>query len=198
MATDGWKIILQLLEAYLELQKVGVTLHAIEPKNIFLSEDLSELVLVGIQQLVQHEGEDLMPMLRRMPYSNFYQLEYTSQPAWSNNRDLWSLGVVILEIIIGPEWIMDISSGGELYDVLEGVKPYIGPDLYYMINWMTLTEKDKVVKTMVTRTSIQDHAALKMAVEKIELAKTNAKNFQHFYDSMSAKRKGKDEVEESE
>ena len=52
MANDGWTIILQLLEAYLELQKVGVTLHAIEPKNIFLSEDLSELVLVGIQQLV--------------------------------------------------------------------------------------------------------------------------------------------------
>ena len=82
-----------------------------------------------------------MPMLRKMPYSNFNEYEYQSQPDWSNKRDLWALGVVILEIIVGPEWIQDISSGVELYDVLEGVKSLIGPDLYYLVNWMTLMEK---------------------------------------------------------
>ena len=50
-----------------------------------------------------------------------------------------------MEIIVGPEWIPAISSGAELYDVLEGVKQFIGPDLYYMLTFLTLREKASAV-----------------------------------------------------
>ena len=128
-----------------------------------------------------------MPKLRWMPYSNFNQLEYQSQPVWSSNRDLWSLGIVILEIIVGPEWIEEIKTGGDLYEILEAIKPLIGQDLHYLVNWMTLMERKSVVETMVLRRAAEDHARLSYAIQQVELAKGKTRAFQAFLLSMSEK-----------
>ena len=103
MATEGWQVTIQYLEAFLELQQVSVTMDSFRAKGIHLSEDLLELVFIGVSQLVLHEGEDLVLMLRWMPYSNFYQREHRSQRVWSSNRDLGFLGVVIKKNIVGPQ-----------------------------------------------------------------------------------------------
>ena len=70
MASQGWSIIKALLEAYLELKKLGVTLMAIKPSNIFLSEDLDQLLLTGLQDLVWHRKSRLTQPQFLMPYSN--------------------------------------------------------------------------------------------------------------------------------
>ena len=137
-----------------------------------------------------------MPKLRWMPYSNFNQLEYQSQPVWSSNRDLWSLGIVILEIIVGPEWIEEIKTGGDLYEILEAIKPLIGQDLHYLVNWMTLMERKSVVETMVLRRAAEDHARLNYAVQQVELAKGKTRTFQAFLLSMSENDFGQGEKEQ--
>ena len=54
MASKGWFIIKALLEAWQELKKLGVTLMAIKPSNIYVSEDLSQLLLSGLQDSTWH------------------------------------------------------------------------------------------------------------------------------------------------
>ena len=51
MADKGWFIIVGLLEAYIEMKKVGASLRIINPKNIYVSEDCEHLLLLGIQHV---------------------------------------------------------------------------------------------------------------------------------------------------
>ena len=76
MAAEGWYIVLGLLEAYQELQKVKATLRTISPASIYLSKDCRELIFADLAHLIWHEGSNLTIPTMCMPYSNANLLGY--------------------------------------------------------------------------------------------------------------------------
>ena len=45
-----------------------------------------------------------------MPYSNRDLKEYVCREAWDPVYDLWSLGIVILEVLVGPVIVQLLDS----------------------------------------------------------------------------------------
>ena len=114
MANNGWNIILGLLEAYAELKKVGATLRTISPRNICLSPDCEELLLLGIQNVTWHGVMSLSTPTLCMPYSNHNLIGYDCCQEWAMEKDLFSLGVVVLEVLVGSEMIEPINDEDQL------------------------------------------------------------------------------------
>ena len=82
----GHLIIRGLLETLQELRKVDATLHTLEPQTIFISPQATKLV-------------EQPPLI--MPYSNSELEEHSLTGAHDQERDLWSVGIIILEMFLG-------------------------------------------------------------------------------------------------
>ena len=97
-----------------------------------------------------------------MPYSNRELPEYALQKPWSPEFDLWSLGIIILQVLVGQEMVTKMNSDEDVREVLELAKPLIGADLHFLVSRMTIFVDDKVVKSFLL-----DHNSLN--TEKVRL-----------------------------
>ena len=70
MERKGWLIIHGLLEAYLELKRMRISLRNIIPANIFLSDDATKLVLNGLHHVIWEGEPRHTKPTTAMPYSN--------------------------------------------------------------------------------------------------------------------------------
>ena len=106
-----------------------------------------------------------------MPYSNHNLIGYEISKEWAIERDLWSIGVVIIEILAGSEVVMRIDDEDKLVQTLNVLKPLIGPDLHHLLRMLTLWEKDKPVRGMMRKNEPTDHQKFRFDVDQIEQAK---------------------------
>ena len=170
MAAKGATIIKSLLRSYQELQKVGATLSTIQPSNIFLAEDLNELLHLGVQNVTFHGKMRASHPPNIMPYSNRELKEYALQKAWSPEYDLWAIGIVILEVLVGPKFVQLISTDCEVRRALRLVRPYLDPDLHYLIEQMTVFVNPKPVNLYLTGSGLVTEMKVAGSVEKMEEA----------------------------
>ena len=178
MACKGWKIINQLLQSYLELKKLMATLSTIQPKNIFMSEDLKLLLHLGIQNVTFHGKSRASYPDVCMPYSNRSLPEYALQKAWSLEWDLWSIGVVILEVLVGSEIVEQLDTDCKIRNILGAIKPLIGADLHQLVERMTVFVDDGVIDSFLTQSGYKVVDQVRRAVESIELAKKEESGFE--------------------
>ena len=97
----GHLIIRGLLETLQELRKVDATLHTLEPQTIFISPQATKLVVADLFG-VTYKGKRVLeqpPLI--MPYSNSELEEHSLTGAHDQERDLWSVGIIILEMFLG-------------------------------------------------------------------------------------------------
>ena len=106
-----------------------------------------------------------------IPYSNDNLMGYEISKEWAIERDLWSLGIVILEVLAGSEVVRQIEDEDQLVKTLNTLKPLIGPDLHHLVTMLTLWQKDKPVRSMMLKNEPIDHQKVKHDVEKVEQAK---------------------------
>ena len=118
MAEKGWHIILGLLQAFQELKKMRISLEVISPANVYLSEDLNKLILNGIQDVTWHGEPRLTKPVCGMPYSNRSLPQYALAPKSSFVWDLWSIGVIILEVLVGPDLVRGVDSDAAIRELL--------------------------------------------------------------------------------
>ena len=80
-----------------------------------------------------------------MPYSNRGLRDYVAREAWDPVYDLWSLGIVIFEVLVGPEIVKSLDSDQKVRDALNMVKPHLDADLHYLVERMTVFVDPKPV-----------------------------------------------------
>ena len=80
-----------------------MTLQVISPSNIVLSEDCQELQHLGVQDLIWHGEPRYTKPTLCMPYSNANLIGYECCKVGAIERDLWGLGVVVLQVLTGTD-----------------------------------------------------------------------------------------------
>ena len=83
---------------------------------------------------------------------------------------MWAIGIVILEILVGPKLIQLLSTDFEVRRALRLVRPHLDPDLYYLIEQMTVFVNPKPVNFYLTRIDL----LLPMKVESSVVAMQEA------------------------
>ena len=94
------------MKALTELELAKVTHRSISPKTIQLPADMTTLILTDLTNMCDADDEVEYEQGGVAPYCSLSFLEHNhferSDPAW----DTWSVGVIILEILLGSEFVL--------------------------------------------------------------------------------------------
>ena len=154
-----------------------ISLRTITPGRIFLSDDATKLVLNGLDDVIWEGEPRHTKPVTVMPYSNRDLKGYETTPAFSYTRDLWSLGVIILEVLVGNDLVRGIRTDDEMRELLKLAKPCIGYDLHRLVERMTVWQSDKPVKEAIDMANDDRHMEVRHAIEKMEKTKMMANEY---------------------
>ena len=111
-----------------------------------------------------------------MPYSNRGLPEYSLQKPWSPEWDCWSLGVIVLEVLVGPRLVAKLDSDRKVREVLNKVTPLIGPELSHIISCMTIFVNDKPLKSILSNQEYLSAELVMKAAQAVDAAENGKKN----------------------
>ena len=110
MEISGSAIVNLLLRGLTEIDSMQLCLRSITPSGITISNDLKTLIFKDLINICDQGSEEPGQDSGAYPYSNYqYFQNYKiskSDPHW----DTWSVAVVILEILIGSEFVLQARS----------------------------------------------------------------------------------------
>ena len=106
MEKQGQKIIVRLLEAVLELERQKFYLRRIQPMSTFLSDDYEKVVFVDLRNALT-EGERGSHIEDfHYPYDASFVDEFSNDNKDSSIWDYYSVGMIVLEILVGTEIVV--------------------------------------------------------------------------------------------
>ena len=104
-----------------ELRKIDATLHTLEPKTIFISTQAAKLVVTDLFGVCFKGKRVLEQPALFMPYSNQALREHSLTQPHDQERDFWSVGMIILEILLGSELVLGLKTNAEVKDLTQFV-----------------------------------------------------------------------------
>ena len=114
MASHGHRLIQQLILMYAELKKAHVAARTLAPETIFVDDQCEQMTFNDVTALAWHNEPVLYFPEAKMPYNNRMLNENPLTRAWSNDWDLWSIGMIALEIVVGSELVLPLRTHEEV------------------------------------------------------------------------------------
>ena len=138
MQERGKGIIILLIKALTELEQANVTHRSINPNNIQLPQDLSNIVLADLSNMVDAGGEVDYEQGAEAPYCSMGFMEHRHLEKSDAHWDTWSVGVIILEILMGTEFVLLANNHQKLLSALQMSAEYLDRALYELLEEMLL------------------------------------------------------------
>ena len=110
MEIRGQELVKLLLEAYMELEQSDVRIRSIQPSNTFVSKNYGKVTFADISGSCQRNTTASREVGVRAPYSSIGFINFRSIPDSSPFWDRWSIGIMILEIIVGSDILLENAS----------------------------------------------------------------------------------------
>ena len=89
----------------------------------------------------------------------------------SADWDLWSIGVVIMEILLGPDVVELMDTDQKVRDAIMLARKVIPGDLVNLIDRMTVWNEDKFVRNMIGNPMLNNKIAVAELVYKFDAIK---------------------------
>ena len=128
---------------YAELKTAKVTARTLTPTTIFVDTACEKMTFTDITALAYH-GEPVFghPVLR-MPYNNQFldvnPLTRLTSPDW----DLWSIGIIALEIIVGTELVLLADTYEDVQQLMYDVRAFIPVPTHQLLTELLFHVRDE-------------------------------------------------------
>ena len=142
MATRGHLLILQLILMYAELKKAKVTVRTLCPTSIFVDTLCEGMTFADITGLVYHDEPVFYYPEVRMPYNNQMLDENPMTSLSSPDWDLWSIGMISLEIIVGSELVLLANTQEDVELLMVDIQHHIPASTHQLLKEMLFYVKD--------------------------------------------------------
>jgi hypothetical protein len=129
-----------LLDAYIELEKSDVRLRSIQPSSTFYSTKLDKVVFSDISASCQRNSTASRKVEVRAPYSSIGFFQFNTKPSSSPFWDRWSIGIMILEIIVGTDLLLEHTTYSELEKFLADCMDYLDVETFEFLNCMLFSK----------------------------------------------------------
>jgi hypothetical protein len=96
-----------LLKANIELKKSNLVLRTIQPSSTFFSKEFDQVMFADLSASCQYKSKQTREVGTSRPYSSIDFFEFKDEHNSSGFWDRWSIGIMILEIIIGTDLLLD-------------------------------------------------------------------------------------------
>jgi len=142
----GHMVIKGLLNMLLELRKVNATLHNLTPEGVFVSSQGTKLMLVDLLALTFKDMPVLGMSKGSMPYSNQDLKEHEQTGYHRQERTMWSVGMMILQLFVGSEVVQCFYTHQDVMEGLTHVQNELGNRLYGLIRALMFEVSFEVIK----------------------------------------------------
>ena len=187
MQNEGQKIIKNLLLGMLELKKLKMVLRNINPNFIALDDDYEQLQFCSLDNVAKNCKQEEQPYTGDLPYCCQQILKLSRHlPARSCLRDQWSIGMIVLEVLVGTEAVIPLSSVQEVEELLECVEEYVDAPTIRILKSLLIHSVVADVEGYVQEELVQKPGliaknvrALDVAFEEDGVLQDMSNNFKH-------------------
>jgi len=133
MQVHGRRIILLLLRAFQQLRRASVAVRGIDPTSVRLSHNLENLMLSDIKATCLTTTEDKKRFFKNAPYSAKFMPEFSHLCMESEFWDQWSIGVIILEILLGTDLVLATNSFDDIASLFQDCSEFLDKATWTLI-----------------------------------------------------------------
>lgn len=142
-------VIKGLLTTLLELRVANATIQNLAPDNIYINSSGNRLVITDLFA-VTFKGMRILEMYRgSMPYSNVDLPEHKLTGFHNQERTMWSVGVVILELFVGSDLVNCMRTNEDVVELLDYISGQLGARLYYMLKALLFQVRFAIVQEIL-------------------------------------------------
>jgi hypothetical protein len=106
-----------------------------------------------------------------MPYSNQALREHSLTQPHDQERDLWSVGMIILEVLLGSELVFGLKTNAEVRDLILFVQQWLGARLTTLLTGLLFDVRYAVVKETLDDGLLNSERRVSKAIEEVQKAK---------------------------
>ena len=143
MANRGHLIVLQLILMYEELKKAKVTARTLSPICIFVDTLCESMTFSDLTALVYHDEPVFDDPVVRMPYNNQYNGVNWNTSRTSSDWDLWSIGMMTLEVIVGTELVLPLHTHECVESLMTDIRAHIPGPTHQLLTEMLFQVSDE-------------------------------------------------------
>ena len=103
-------LIKALLTAYLDVYEHKLTLRNLSPTTVMLDQTLSNVIFSDISEFCSWDESVPPNSVLPMPYSAMQLPAHRKSPHFSSLFDRWSVGIIMLEVLLGTGAVIKIRS----------------------------------------------------------------------------------------
>ena len=171
MAVRGHRLIQQLILMYAEFVRAEVTARILQPSGIFVDGRCEHMTFTDLSALAFH-GEPVRYFQEPlMPYNNQALGVNWNTPDWSKDWDLWSVGMMTLEVIVGTELVLTLKDYESVEKLMTDVRGHIPAATHQLLHQMLFQVQDKQAVRDAKRADFESIYQVEKAVNGIENAK---------------------------
>ena len=168
IAKCGNLVIRGLLELLEELRRADATLHTLEPRSIFISAMGTKLMAADLFAVCFRGLRVLEPPALWMPYSNQQLREHSLTTCHMQERDMWSVGMIILEILVGTEMVLGLKTNDQVKEVVYYITPWVGQRLSSLLMGLLFEVKWKAVGAALADGVLDSEKKVARAISEVE------------------------------
>ena len=138
MLKMGPNIITQLLMGLVTLKEQGLVVQNLQPSTIFINYDGTLLNFADITQICQDEDPQPYPQEIHLPYRYSFIRHHHYQHEALFVKDRYSLGMIILEILLGSELVLAAQTEELVEKLLDDCSTYLDGATQALLWFLTL------------------------------------------------------------
>ena len=138
LEVNGNHIVRALLNAALELRENKIIVRNIEPGTLMFNSDFKKCIFGNLKLVLRFNEEDDRECWAPTPYNSIRYHGQKHLPKISHHRDLWAIGIMIFELLIGSEFLKFKTEYNWIRDIYVAVKPYFDPPLQSLFDYLLL------------------------------------------------------------
>ena len=142
---NGHMVVKGLLTMLLELRQANATLHNLSPDGIYVSTQGTRLVVTDLFAVTFRGMRVLEMPTACMPYSNHGLRQHELTGFHDQERTLWAVGVIILELFVGQDLIQCLRTHDDVQEVLVHLSTPLGSRIYNLLRGLLLQVRFDIV-----------------------------------------------------
>ena len=142
-------IIKALLSAYLEVSKAHkLTLRTLTPSTVMLDRSFSQVIFSDISEMCEQDDGSQPSTHPPLPYSAMLLPAYRKSPRCHTIFDRWSVGVIMLEILLGTGAVMTIHSFAAAEELIQLSRKFLDKDTVAVLRYLLFATKSPNAVTL--------------------------------------------------
>ena len=121
-----------------------------------------------------------------MPYNNQELNVNPGTRKWSKDWDLWSVGMMTLEVLIGSELVLTLKTIEDVEGLLSDIRAFVPEPTWLLVHQMLLQVQDKMAVQSAKETCFASVYLVEKTVNDIEKAKKGNKILKARIDAFNA------------